>query len=148
MFSFRVHDILKVFGILDNKAENVVFNCDSISMRTVKVSTMLFSEEEPVLAHKMALMENTLSKLLEGQKTLFAMVEKKGEVPSNPISSQHPNPPAPLYANVAASTSRPQVIQRNHLGQPRSKRINSIIEDEAFEETDEDSWEVSAEAKR
>ena len=70
-------DILKAFGVLDNKAVNVVFTCDSISMSSVKLCTMLFSDEEPVLAHKMALVEKTLSELIEGQKTLFTMMEKQ-----------------------------------------------------------------------
>ena len=41
------------------------------------MSTMLFSEEEPIIAHKMALMEKTISDLLEGQNTLFSLVSEK-----------------------------------------------------------------------
>ena len=42
-------DILKVLQYLDNQTDlSVKFCCDSISMRSVKVSTMLFSEEEPI----------------------------------------------------------------------------------------------------
>ena len=71
-------DILKVFQFLDTKEKPVKFCCDSISMRTVKVSTMLFSEEEPIIAHKMALMEKSISDLVESQKTLFSLIGEAG----------------------------------------------------------------------
>ena len=45
-------DILKVFQNIDAKGLQVVFSCDSISMRSVKVSTMLFTDEEPIIGHK------------------------------------------------------------------------------------------------
>jgi hypothetical protein len=70
-------DILKVFQFLDGKGKDVVYSCDSMSMRSVKVSTMLFSDEEPIVAHKLALMEKAISELLSGQKTLFSLVGEK-----------------------------------------------------------------------
>ena len=63
-------DILRVFQLLDSTEKEVVFSCDSISMRTVKVSTMLFSDEEPTVAHKLAVMDKTISEILSSQKTL------------------------------------------------------------------------------
>ena len=56
----------------------------------------------------------------------------------------HGRPPG-SYANTEARA----VIQRNQSGQARSKRINSIVEDDkAFEDTDDEVWEHSAEEKR
>ena len=47
--------------LLDSKSLNVIFCCcDSIAMRSVMVATMLFSEEEPIIAHIMALMEKSI----------------------------------------------------------------------------------------
>ena len=158
-------DILKVFQTIDSKGLEVVFCCSSVSMRSVKVSTMLFSEEEPIIAHKMAMMEKCLSDLLEGQQTLFKLVGEKlepGKAPATLGQHAHQAPAVPLAAmatptlasapSYAASAARAvqgsSGIQRNQFGQPRSKRINSVVEDNAFEETDEESWEISAEEKR
>ena len=55
-----------MFQHLDSNGKSVTFLCKRVSMRSVKVSTMLFSEEEPIFAHKMALMEKSVSDLLEG----------------------------------------------------------------------------------
>ena len=97
-------DILKVFQNIDSKGLQVVFSCDSISMRTVKVSTMLFSDEEPIIGHKLALMENTISELLADQKTLFALLEKKLQ-PANLQTG--PTVPAASSAPSASVSSTP-----------------------------------------
>ena len=161
-------DILKVFQNLDTSGQAVIFLCDSISMRSVKVSTMLFSEEEPIIAHKMALMEKTVSDLLEGQKTLFSLIAEKltPEASVAATAACTATPTAPSSASAATSFVQPKgasnsyaqttarsapsntVIQRNQYGQSRPKRINSILEDEAFEESGDDNWEISAEEKR
>jgi hypothetical protein len=161
-------DILKVFQHLDSSGQVVIFLCNSIAMRSVKVSTMLFSEEEPIIAHKMALMEKTVSDLLEGQKTLFSLIAEKftPEASVAATAACTPTPTAPSSASPATSFVQPKgasnsyaqttarsatsntVIQRNQYGQSRPKRINSILEDEAFEESGDDNWEISAEEKR
>ena len=67
-------NILKVFQCLDSQdATTVRFSCDSIAMRSVKVSTVLFSEEEPIIAHKMTLMEKSISDLAASQKIMLAL---------------------------------------------------------------------------
>ena len=137
-------------------------------MRSVKVSTMLFSEEEPIIGHKMALMEKSVSDLLEGQKTLFSLIAEKftpeasvaastataastpataaSSVPAFRTSFVQPKGASNSYAQTTARSA--PLIQRNQYGQPRPKRINSILEDEAFEEIEDDNWELSAEEKR
>ena len=163
------NDIMRMFQALDSKGMNVTFCCDSIAMRTVKVSTMLFSEEEPIIAHKMALMEKSITELLKGQKALFDIIGKShdnskeasnGRVPvqnQNGAASVHQiNQQEKSFASIVNQTlnanrgvySSKSVIKRNEIGQSRAKRINSVVEDTAFEETDDDAWEISAEEKR
>ena len=157
-------DILKVFQFLDTKGISAQFSCDSISMRSVKVSTMLFSDEEPIIAHKMAIMEKSISELLESQKTLFALLSEKLQEPSkaNPEAALKPGvTPTPVipsvpsdhplsFAETAARAVSGNIgIRRNPSGQAKAKRINSVVEDDtATDETDDDVWEVSAEEKR
>ena len=162
-------DILKVLQALDTKGAAVKFCCDSISMRSVKVSTMLFSEEEPIIAHKMALMEKAISELLAGQKTLFTLVgEKLQESPKSSMSvgssgtsvpttassltpaTGPPGPPVSYAATAARVLSGVStVIQRNKTGQARAKRINSIVDTEnELDDVDEEGWEVTAEVRR
>jgi hypothetical protein len=155
-------DILKVFQFLDGKGREVVYSCDSMSMRTVKVSTMLFSDEEPIVAHKLALMEKTISDLLAGQKTLFTLVGEKldsAKSSSTPSSSPPVVPSGPVTASSGQTLSFAETaarsllgnsgISRNQFGQPKSKRINSLVSDvETFEQSDDDVWELSAEEKR
>ena len=38
--------------------------------------------------------------------------------------------------------------QRNQYGPPRAKRMNSVVDSDAFEQSDEEGWELSAEEKR
>ena len=169
-------DILKVFQSLDSKGSEVEFSCNSISMRTVKVSTMLFSDEEPVIAHKLALMEKSISELLSGQKTLSSLIGEKLDSTPRPSSTAMP-PATPSEQGSVQPSKMPSVIPqgnvplkvqgmnfagaatrsllgraatgRNHLGQPRSKRINSlIVDDDVTVDSDDDNWEVSAEQKR
>ena len=155
-------DILKVFQYLDGKGIGAVFSCDSIAMRTVKVSTMLFSDEEPIVAHKLALMEKAISELLSGQKTLFTLVgEKLDPVKASPSAAACPSlppsgPPAsatPGQTLSFAETAARSLLgnsqnRRNISGPPRSKRINSLVADEILEEGDDEVWELSAEEKR
>ena len=129
-------------------------------MRSVKVSTMLFSDEEPIIAHKMALMEKALSDLLEGQKTLFSLVGEKLEAPAAATSGKIPPTIAPTqsgppeaghltgqpisYAHTAARAAMGNtVIHRNQNGQARAKRINSVVDSDAIEDIDD--WETTAE---
>ena len=126
---------------------------------------MLFSEEEPIIAHKMALMEKSISELLKGQKALFELVGEKHaskakedvavappKVPN--ITANQNNKDDTSFASIVNQSlnrgvySGKSMIQRNQLGQSRPKRINSVLEDDAFEETDEDIWEISADEKR
>ena len=51
-------DILKAYQALDPKGKAVIYTCDSISMRSVKVSSMLFCE--------IALMEKSIGELVTG----------------------------------------------------------------------------------
>ena len=62
---------------LDSDGVKVFYGCSSIDMRTVKVSTMLFSEDEPVVAAKLAMMDKTITVLVEGQKTLYTLLAEK-----------------------------------------------------------------------
>ena len=104
-------DILKVFQTLDNKEKSVIFSCDSIAMRSVKVSTMLFSDEEPILAHKIALMEKSISQLLESQKNLFALVGEKLEPAKTSAQSSVQTSaagPTPVIISSERSTSSSQ----------------------------------------
>jgi hypothetical protein len=125
------------------------------------VSTMLFSEDEPIIGHKLALMERAISELLSGQKTLFTLVgEKLDATKSSPSPDPVPVPsdsaPAPTqvlsFAQTAAravhGNSGNSVIQRNKSGQARAKRSNSLATDEVFEESDDEGWEATAEERR
>ena len=123
-------DILKVFQNIDAKGLQVVFSCDSISMRSVKVSTLLFSDEEPIIGHKLAIMEKTIRDLLSGQKTLFSLLEEKLNPPKS--ETGHTAPPAPQagvsttfpvsttpatgQALTFAETAARSVIRRNQNG--------------------------------
>ena len=90
------------------------FCCDSIAMRSVKVSTMLFSEEEPIIAHKMALMEKSISELLAGQKTLFTLVgEILKESPKVPVSGSSSSTPVPVLAPTPEKATKGKENQLN-----------------------------------
>ena len=143
----------------------MVFSCDSISMRSVKVSTMLFSEEEPIVAHKLALMEKAIGELLSGQKTLFSLVGEKLEQPNAPSAASQTTVTPTGGSSPSAAAAKPAStmtfaesaartllgapgIKRNTIGQARSKRINSLVVDDAFEQPEDEGWELSAEDRR
>ena len=164
-------DILRVFQLLDSTGKEVVFSCDSISMRTVKVSTMLFSDEEPIVAQKLAVMDKTISEILSSQKTLFTLIGEKLDNTSSGSERQTPgvgsgSASAPVTSCPVLATSGPTAAtsgqglsmsfaqiaakppQRGLSIQPRSKRLNSLVAEEALELSDDDVWEISAEEKR
>ena len=119
--------------------------------------------EEPIIGHKLALMEKAITELLSGQKTLFTLVgEKLDSVKASPTPSATASPSlppsgpqviaSPGQALSFAETAARSVLgntqnRRNTSGQPRSKRLNSLVADEILEESDDDVWELSAEEK-
>ena len=70
-------DIIDGLKLIDYNGTKGNFVCDSFSLRSVKVATLLFNEEEPIIAAKMAIMESTVTGLLDGQKTLFKLLEER-----------------------------------------------------------------------
>ena len=121
------------------------------------MSTMLFSEEEPIIAHKLALMEKTISELLSGQKTLFSLVEERmvpaptrAATPAATGSGPSLSGQALNFAGAVSRSTPGKVASRNYLGQPRAKRINSLVidDDATIVDSNDDAWEVSAEQKR
>ena len=106
----------------------------------------------------------TISELLEGQKTLFSLLSGKLE-PAKAVRAGVPivdgggqtteTSSAPVLDPVSYATTAARAllgntsIKRNLFGQPKPKRINSVVEeDHVFDQTDEEGWETSADEKR
>ena len=70
---------------------------------------MLFSDEEPIVAHKLPLMEKAISELLSGHKTLFSLVGEKLESASSSTSSTATST-IPTAETVSTATPPGQVL--------------------------------------
>ena len=129
-------------------------------MRSVKIATLLFNEKEPIIAAKMALMEGTITGLLDCQKTLFKLLEEwlSERVESSSLN-QKVNPEkkvvqAASFAGAAKSAipvlaTKQQLIVPNRTNQPVRKKSKSEYDlDLDSSENESDSWEQSKEDKR
>ena len=146
-------DIIDGLKVIDNSGEIVHFECDSVGMRSAKVSTILFSEDEPIIAAKMAIMEKTIMDLLEGQKTMFKIIAERLPEKSLSVAGEiPPQNPGTSFAEIVAETRNSQESLKRperRSEQPPKKRLNSVVEeDEDSSGTDSDSWEKSREDKR
>ena len=115
------------------------------------------------MAHKIALMENSIHDLASGQKALLSLVEDNlSQLFSKSSSTSGHAPsvivPAPGGDTHAVPTTFAEMASKaisaagstasRGVGQPRAKRINSVVADEILEQSDDEVWEVTAEEKR
>ena len=68
--------------------------------------------------------------------------------PSGPQVIASPGQALSFAETAARSVLGNTQNRRNNSGQPRPKRLNSLVADEILEESDDDVWELSAEEKR
>ena len=145
-----VNDIMGGFKILGDLNEKVEYVCSSVDLRKVKASTILFSEDEPVVAVQMRNMKKEISDMKEAQDTLFKLLEER-----LPEKSDQ-NPSTTTFTGIVKkqnnSLTVPKPFERDaHLKPPARKRINSEVNESTNASTEDDTddgWEQTREDKR
>ena len=136
-----VNDIMAGFKVLNDSNLKVEYVCSSVEMRKVKASTILFSEDEPVVAVQMRDMKKEISDLKEAHQTILKLLDErlpeKSPVQLQPAgNSTFANAVTKSKGNISLSVPKP--FSRDPHLQPQRKRANSELED-AYETIDDDT---------
>ena len=147
-----VNDILGGFKILGDNNVKVEYTCSSVEMRTVKASTILFSEDEPVVAVQMRDMKKEITDLKNSQDTLFKLLDERLPDKSAPTAATFAEAvQKKTNSKGNVSLSVPKQFRDPSLP-PLRKRSNSVVFDESaietVEEDSDDGWEKTREDKR
>lgn len=146
-----VNDIMGGFKILGDLNEKVEYICSSVDLRKVKASTILFSEDEPVVAVQMRDMKKEISDMKEAQATLFKLLDER--LPEK----NDQNPATTTFKGIVEKHNNsilkvPKPFEKaSHLKPPARKRANSEIDESikvSSEDDTDDGWEQSREDKR